>query len=106
MIATHPTWIYTPNGTLKGSDKRGLMVVLHGCSQTHNQIKNGGNLEKAADDFGLVMAVPYVTQQDGYLVGCWDYDGGTADNHNHGSWRTSSTHSTVGQALANGQSGA
>ena len=59
------------------------MVVLHGCAQTHDQIKNGGNLEKAADDFGLVMAVPYVTQPDGYLLDCWDYDKGIADDHGH-----------------------
>lgn len=82
-IATHPTWIYTPNNTLKGSNKRGLMVVLHGCSQTHNQIKNGGNLEKAAEEYGLIMAVPYVTKADGYLLDCWDFDKQLADDHGH-----------------------
>ena len=82
MIATHPISIYTTNSMLKGSNRRRLMVVLHGCGQTHDQIKNGGNLEKAAEDYGLVMAVPYVTKPDGYLVDCWDYSG-TADNHGH-----------------------
>jgi poly(3-hydroxybutyrate) depolymerase len=82
-IADHPTWIYTPDSTLANGDKRGLMVVLHGCAQTHDQIKNGGNLEKAADDFGLVMAVPYVTKKDRYLLDCWDYDKGIEDNHGH-----------------------
>lgn len=81
-IATHPTWIYTPSTTLKGSDKHGLMVVLHGCSQTHDQIKNGGNLEKAAENFGLMVAIPYVTEGDSPFYGCWDYDGVT-DNHGH-----------------------
>jgi poly(3-hydroxybutyrate) depolymerase len=81
-IAAHPTWIYTPDSTLSGNDKRGLMVVLHGCAQTHDQIKEGGNLQKAAEEFGLVMAVPYVTKVDGYLLDCWDYDG-IDDNHGH-----------------------
>jgi len=82
-IAQHPTWIYTPDSTLSSDDKRGLMVVLHGCAQTHNQIKNGGTLEEAADDFGLVLAIPYVTQLDGYFLDCWDYDKGVADDHGH-----------------------
>ena len=82
-IAAHPINIYTPGGTLPGNDKRGLMVVLHGCTQTHDQIKEGGNLQKAAEDFGLVMAVPYVTKADGYLFDCWDYDNGINDNHGH-----------------------
>lgn len=92
-IEDHPTWIYTPDSTLPGSEKHGLMVVLHGCYQTHDQIKNDGNLEKAAEEFGLVMAAPFVTLGDAWYaypkseVFCWDYDGGIADSHevdNHG----------------------
>ncbi len=80
-IATHETWIYRPNSMLNGSDKRGLMVVLHGCIQTHDQLKQAGNLEQAAEDHGLVMAVPYV-KPDTYLANCWDYNG-SADNPEH-----------------------
>lgn len=82
-IATHPTWVYQPAGTLPGSDQRGLMVLLHGCLQTADQVKGGLHLEPIADRFGLVIAVPYVTKSDGYIADCWDYDGGTSDNHGH-----------------------
>lgn len=79
-IATHTTSIYTPDSTLPGSDRRGLMVLLHGCAQPASQLKNGLNLEQIGNQFGLVIAVPQVS--DGYLKECWDYDG-SADNHGH-----------------------
>lgn len=79
----HPAWICKPNSTLEGSNLHGLMVVLHGCDQTHGQLKKAGNLEKAAENQGLVIAIPYVTEKDGYLFGCWNYNNGTADNSGH-----------------------
>ncbi len=82
-IATHPTWIYTPDGKLQDSAKRGLMVVLHGCLQTNEQVKNGGHLEGVAEQFGLVVAVPYVTKADGYLRECWNYNYQTDDKSGH-----------------------
>ncbi|CAH2601202.1 conserved exported protein of unknown function [Rhodovastum atsumiense] len=88
-FGVHPTWIYTPRGTLPGLGKRGLLVVLHGCAQTHDQLKEGGNIAAAAEKYGLVAALPYVTPEDGVGVsltaaslGCWDYDG-TMDLHGH-----------------------
>ena len=85
----HPTWFFTPDNKLKNSDKRGLMLVLHGCVQTHDQIKEGGNLEKAAEEYGLVLALPYVTPQDGWHpfpgsdIYCWGYDKQLADEQGH-----------------------
>ena len=90
-IATHPTWIYTPNSTLTGNNKRGLMVVLHGCIQTHDQLKQAGNLEQAAEDHGLVLAVPHYKVPDDAKVfhtlqgdvHCWDYDRALDEPHEH-----------------------
>src|SRR5690348_10371458 len=79
-IVNHPTWVYTPSSTLKSSTGRGLMVVLHGCDQTNDQLKTFGNLEASAEDNGLVLAVPAVGNHP-KGPGCWDYDGGADASH-------------------------
>lgn len=77
-IQEHPTHIYTPSSTMS-TGKHGLLIVLHGCAQTHDEIKGFGNLEPAADRNALVVAVPYVTPQDAWpgnpSARCWAYDG-------------------------------
>jgi poly(3-hydroxybutyrate) depolymerase len=37
MASGHPAWIFTPDTTLPNG-KHGLMVVLHGCDQTNDQL--------------------------------------------------------------------
>jgi poly(3-hydroxybutyrate) depolymerase len=69
----HRTWIYTPGRTLDNG-RHGLMLVLHGCSQTNDELKQFGNLEKSAEANGLVLAVPYVGRRN-FGAFCWDYDG-------------------------------
>jgi poly(3-hydroxybutyrate) depolymerase len=71
-IEQHPTWIYTPS-TAMLDDKHSLLIVLHGCAQTHTEIKTFGNLAPTAEDNGIVVAVPSVGSE---FVGpqCWDYD--------------------------------
>lgn len=76
-LDTHPTWIYTPASTMNNG-KRGLLIVLHGCSQTHTELKNAGNLESTAENNALVVAVPSVGPRvwAGFQPAkCWDYDG-------------------------------
>lgn len=77
VIQKHPTWIYTPGSTLKNSQSHGLLVVLHGCAQTNSDLKEFGNLEKAAEDNGLVLAVPFVGEKyfGNEQQKCWDYNG-------------------------------
>src|SRR6516165_10530041 len=58
-IADHPTWIFTPNGALPNG-KHGVLVVLHGCQQSNKELKEFGNLEGAANSYGLIVAVPFV----------------------------------------------
>lgn len=45
--------------------------------QTHTDLKNYGNLDTLAKTRGVVVAVPFVGNQNfgGNLIHCWDYDG-------------------------------
>ena len=52
--------------------KRGLLVALHGCDQTNDQLWKWGNLQATADATGLVVAVPGVGTS-GWGPGCWNY---------------------------------
>lgn len=69
-IENHPTWIYTPSTALPDG-KHPLLIVLHGCDQTHTQIKEFGNLVPAAEANGMVVAVPGVGTKA--VAGCWNY---------------------------------
>jgi poly(3-hydroxybutyrate) depolymerase len=71
-IEQHPTWIYTPS-TAMPDGKHPLLIVLHGCAQTHTEIKNFGNLVPTAEANGIVVAVPSVGSESVSLQ-CWDYD--------------------------------
>lgn len=70
------TRIYTPTGVAKIGDGRALMIVLHGCTQTADQLADNGNFELAAEEYGVVVAVPNVPN-GGVVAGCWDYYGPT-----------------------------
>jgi poly(3-hydroxybutyrate) depolymerase len=75
-IENHPVWIYSPSSTM-ANGKHALLVVLHGCAQSHDEIKNFGNLEQTAENNAIVVAVPSVGSYawGGPMVKCWDYDG-------------------------------
>src|SRR5258708_6745286 len=76
-IQQHPTWIYTPS-TLMNNGKHVLLVALHGCDQSHDQIKNFGNLDGTAEANAIVVAVPSVGAKvwsGNPLAKCWDYNG-------------------------------
>src|SRR3954447_3474570 len=78
-ISNHPTWIYAPGSTL-GNGKHGLLVALHGCAQTNDDLRGFGNLPATAEAAGLVVAVPDVGSNN-RAPGCWDYDRGTDGRH-------------------------
>ncbi len=69
----HQTWLYTPDHTLKNG-RHGLMLVLHGCLQSNADLKQFGNLEKSAEENGLVLALPFVGERSFGLGRCWDYN--------------------------------
>lgn len=79
-IQQHPTWIYTPSTALPNG-KHPLLFVLHGCMQTHTELKNFGNLVPTAEANGVVLAVPSVGSE-AFGPGCWDYDR-AADSRGH-----------------------
>jgi poly(3-hydroxybutyrate) depolymerase len=70
------TRVYTPSTTAKIGEGHALMIVLHGCSQTADQLAQNGNFELAAEEFGMVVAIPNVPG-GGVVAGCWDYYGPT-----------------------------
>jgi poly(3-hydroxybutyrate) depolymerase len=73
-IAGMSVEIYTPESTSPIGSGRGLLIGLHGCIQTAAQLRDYAVLETAADDFGMVIALPLVPD-GGVVAGCWDYYG-------------------------------
>lgn len=73
-LAGVDTRVYTPSTVSPVGDGRALMVGLHGCNQTADQLMQHGNFEAAAEDFGVVIALPNVPG-GGVLAGCWSYYG-------------------------------
>jgi len=83
-IDNHPTWIYTPDSTLAGG-KRALVIVLHGCAQTNDDLKSWGNVAATAENRGAVIALPGVGSKvwpGNTSAACWDYDG-ASDGSGH-----------------------
>jgi len=66
--------LYTPDSVSTIGQGRGLLVVLHGCTQAIDAYLNA-NLTAAAEQFGLVIAVPDAMNKAGF--GCWSYWQGT-----------------------------
>ncbi len=78
------TWVYTPNSPISGNPhiidgKRALMVNLHGCAQSNEDLKDGGNWPEIAEEYGMVVAIPFA---ESAYPGCWDYNLAT-DDSNH-----------------------
>ncbi|HVK54829.1 MAG TPA: hypothetical protein VM532_07340, partial [Burkholderiales bacterium] len=70
----HPTWVFMPSKPMP-TGKHALMLVLHGCNQTHDQFKKFGNLEKSAEARGVVVAIPDVGLKffGDQNQRCWDF---------------------------------
>ena len=76
-IGENKTWLYTPDAPIEGNSKilngkRALVVTLHGCSQSATELKQFGNWESTAEEYGLIVAIPDVDK--GVIAGCWEYD--------------------------------
>ena len=79
----HPTWTFLPPGAMSNG-KHALMIVLHGCNQTFNQLKEFGNLEAVATKRGILLAIPDVGREHAGtdIQRCWNYDQ-VQDKSNH-----------------------
>ncbi len=62
--------IYTPATTSPIGHGRSLLIVLHGCTQAINNYDTA-KLEGAAEENGMVIAVPDAAFKAGY--NCWSY---------------------------------
>ncbi|GAB2528510.1 extracellular catalytic domain type 1 short-chain-length polyhydroxyalkanoate depolymerase [Microbulbifer agarilyticus] len=62
--------IYTPATTSPIGNGRALLVLLHGCVQPIDNYLDA-NLERAADEFGMVIALPDAANKAGFS--CWSY---------------------------------
>ncbi|MGY6630582.1 MAG: extracellular catalytic domain type 1 short-chain-length polyhydroxyalkanoate depolymerase [Wenzhouxiangella sp.] len=62
--------VYTPASLSPVGDGRALMLVLHGCTQSIDAYLTA-NLELAAENHGMVIAVPDAVNKAGF--GCWSY---------------------------------
>lgn len=62
--------IYTPDSVSPIGDGKSLLILLHGCVQPIDDYL-GANLEDAAEEFGMVVAVPDAEHKAGY--NCWAY---------------------------------
>lgn len=72
--------IYTPSAAPAVDGKRALMVVLHGCAQSADDMKNGNDWASVAESYGMVVAIPDVpgngaadVRSDLWVGQCWDY---------------------------------
>lgn len=62
--------IYTPDSRSEIGDGKALLIVLHGCAQPINNYLTA-NLEVAAEEYGMVVAVPDAMNKAGFS--CWSY---------------------------------
>jgi poly(hydroxyalkanoate) depolymerase family esterase len=62
--------LYTPDTVSPIGNGRSLLIVLHGCTQSIDAFKTA-KLEAAAEEFGMVVAVPDAMNKAGF--GCWSY---------------------------------
>lgn len=62
--------IYSPDSDSSIGDGKGLLIVLHGCTQPIDAFLTA-NLSSAAEEHGLVVAVPDAMNKAGF--GCWSY---------------------------------
>lgn len=75
--------LYIPDSRSAIGDGRSLLILLHGCVQPIDNYLNA-NLEAAAEEFGMVIAVPDAEHKAGY--NCWAYWEETRERE-HGDYR-------------------
>ena len=66
--------IYTPDSSSPIGSGKALLILLHGCVQPIDSYLTA-NLADAAEEFGMVVAVPEAMNKAGY--NCWSYWEGT-----------------------------
>jgi poly(hydroxyalkanoate) depolymerase family esterase len=70
--------VYVPDGL---SYPAPLVMALHGCQQTNDDVLHDWGLTAAADRFGFILVAPFITSYDGLRnQNCWGF---WFDAHRH-----------------------
>ncbi|WP_237064798.1 extracellular catalytic domain type 1 short-chain-length polyhydroxyalkanoate depolymerase [Microbulbifer guangxiensis] len=71
------TFLYVPSSEPRIGSGRALMVSLHGCVQRNDTIRESGNWEAVAEEYGMVVAVPQASGEGSFgFLGCWNFHEG------------------------------
>lgn len=63
--------VYVPDGLTAPAP---LVMALHGCQQTHDDVLRDWGLVDAADRFGFILVTPFITSYDGLRnTNCWGF---------------------------------
>ncbi|NML15311.1 extracellular catalytic domain type 1 short-chain-length polyhydroxyalkanoate depolymerase [Azohydromonas caseinilytica] len=70
--------VYLPDGL---SGPAPMVMALHGCQQTEQNVLQDWGLRAAADRYGFVLVTPFITRYDGLRnANCWGF---WLDQHRH-----------------------
>src|SRR5688572_13031026 len=70
--------VYVPDGLATTAP---MVMALHGCQQTHDDVLRDWGLTAAADRFGFILVTPFITSYDGLRnTNCWGF---WLDQHRH-----------------------
>jgi poly(hydroxyalkanoate) depolymerase family esterase len=70
--------VYVPDGLSAAAP---MVMALHGCQQTHDDVLSDWGLTAAADRYRFVLVAPFITSYDGLRnTNCWGF---WLDQHRH-----------------------
>lgn len=63
--------VYEPDNLSQAAP---MVMALHGCKQTQNDVLNDWGLKAAADRYGFILVTPFITSYDGLRnENCWGF---------------------------------
>lgn len=70
--------VYVPDGLTAAAP---MVMALHGCEQTNDDVLNDWGLKAAADRYRFILVAPFITSYDGLRnTNCWGF---WLDQHRH-----------------------
>jgi poly(3-hydroxybutyrate) depolymerase len=75
LVGLERVHIYKPVSDPVLNGKRALMISLHGCAMSSDDMRDHAGWEQAADKFGMVVATPDVPEGGYFNTDCWNYYG-------------------------------
>lgn len=63
--------VYLPDNVVTPAP---MVMTLHGCKQTHNDVLDDWGMKEAADRYGFILVTPFITRYDGLRnENCWGF---------------------------------